>query len=175
MNYNSEEKKRFLKIAKKIYLCIVRNRGERIDRLTLDTSLNNNLGLDGDDVDELLNDIEKYVHIDWSAFNFYHYFNDEGTNLSGFFRLTFGFPLWILLQLFGFLFKLLNFKIDMKKYSRYFFGKGKHDFKIRNLLMAGFLGKWTESESTSIPIEIELKAWQNEFQFRLQSKFSSLK
>lgn len=172
MNLSETEKRNLLKTARKIILCIVRNRAERIDQIFWNTSLNHDLGLEGDDVDDLLNDIQKKVSIDFSSLNFETYFYSEG-NLpiqSLAFILLFPFTIFFfllkkLLELFGFdSFGSRFFRITS-------FSKNKKSFRVGSLIAAGFFGKWDESNFENSPIEKELQAWQKEFQFRFQRRY----
>ncbi|PJZ57782.1 DUF1493 family protein [Leptospira barantonii] len=170
MDLNETEKERLLKISKRILLCIVRNRAESIEVIRLDTSLNYDLGLEGDDVDDLLNDIQKYVSIDWSALNFGTYFYSEGA-------LPFQSLSFILFLPFTLLFlsakKLLKwFGLDASdRWKIRFFRKNKKPFPVGALIAAGYFGKWKNSNFEHLSIEQELYAWQKEFQFRFQRRY----
>ncbi len=77
-NMMSMKKKGCFLVAKRILLCIARNRAERIERIDFNMSLNHDLGLDGDDFDDFFKDINRSIRIDWTSFNFKEYFNEEG-------------------------------------------------------------------------------------------------
>ncbi|TGK08985.1 DUF1493 family protein [Leptospira fletcheri] len=175
MNYNEEERERFLKVAKRVYLCIARNRGERIERLNLEMSLNNKLGLDGDDFDDLLNDIDRYIKIDWSSFDFSHYFNNEGSSSLRLFKILICFPFLIVFIFIKLVLKLFGSSKNVEQFIEPIVGNTKRDFKISDLVLAGFWGKWTEFKLLSIPIEDELKSWQNDFRIRFERKFNTRK
>lgn len=49
----------------------------RIEDITLNTRLREDLKIDGDEVDELLCKIAEQFEVDWHGFGFYHYFHEE--------------------------------------------------------------------------------------------------
>ncbi|MBM9500124.1 DUF1493 family protein [Leptospira sp. 201903071] len=172
MEYNEHEKKRMLKIAKRILICIVRNRAEEMETIDLNLSLNNDLGLHGDDVDDLLNDINRYIEIDWSSLNFKEYFYEEGdiSFRRGFFLFLY-LPFFLLSLIIERILKFFRIDSGFYAYKISYFNKNKRPFVVGDLIIAAYSGKWENLSSRSIPVEAELKYWQSKFQTRFERKY----
>ncbi|EMO25739.1 PF07377 family protein [Leptospira interrogans serovar Bataviae str. HAI135] len=84
MNLNNQEKFDILRISKKIFICVVRHTGQNLDKLSLKTCIVKDLGISGDDTDDLLQDINRYFQIDWSSLNFEKNFGKEGFSIVEF-------------------------------------------------------------------------------------------
>ncbi|RHX85577.1 DUF1493 family protein [Leptospira stimsonii] len=172
MQYDEYEKKRMFLVAKRILLCIARNRAERIERIDFNMSLNHDLGLDGDDFDDFFKDINRSIRIDWTSFNFKEYFNEEGdlTLWRGLFLFC-HLPLVLLSSILNQVLKL--FRIDTVlnlAYRPSYFNKNKKPFTVADLILTAYSGKWKNFLSPSLPVEAELKSWQNDFKNRFERK-----
>jgi hypothetical protein len=173
MTLDYEKHENNLKKARIIYRCIARNRGEYISNLSLETSLNNELGLDGDDVDDLLEDINRFINIDWKNLNYKEYFRNEGEigNI-----LTIGFfltPIVILAYFLRSFFQVFNIDWNLSRNFIFQIRKGKRDFKIKNLIIAGLRGKWIDNDDHLLDFEIELIEWQKKLEYRYHRRFHS--
>jgi hypothetical protein len=70
---------------------IRKNRGKLDDgELTPSTSLGDDLGVDGQDAEEILEEYFSRYDIDTTEFNFSHYFGNEGFNLVVLVKAIFG-------------------------------------------------------------------------------------
>ncbi|MGJ4748133.1 hypothetical protein ACQV5M_17370 [Leptospira sp. SA-E8] len=175
MNSRSLDRKYLFKVSKIVFRCVARNRGEDINNLSVNTSLNNDLGLDGDDVDELFDDITKYIREDLADFDYYKYFNDEGS-----FALSFNFlfailllPLKIIMSVIHFLLSILGTNIGFSRRLPIRFGMKKSDFKLSELIRLTYAKEWNDFDILLAEIESDLKAWQYKFQDRFNQRYKS--
>ena len=169
MNYRNEGYKKELRITKIIFRCIARNRNEEISNLYLDKSLNNDLGLDGDDVYDLFEDINRYVKIDWSNFNFSEYFRGEGGFSSALIISILSIPVFLFLHTLKWFLALFSFNLEFNKLIK--FKNSKRDFQIKHLVVAGLKGKWVTNEITSPLIETDINDWKIKFQNRFNKRY----
>ncbi|EKO50209.1 PF07377 family protein [Leptospira kirschneri str. 200802841] len=164
MNLSNQEKIDILRISKKIFICIVRHTGKDLDKLSLKTCIVNDLGISGDDVDDLLQDINRYFQVDWSSLNFKEYFGGEGFSIVGFFIF--------LVRLIFNLMKTISRVLINFNFSHFrFFENNQKDFQIENLILAVYYGKWDNTLiSYSIPIEKEIQNWQIQYWNRFKKR-----
>jgi hypothetical protein len=64
--------------SERIIQIVARKAGKRPRQITLETRLLHDLGLYGDDAEEVLSEIEKEFHVDYGGFQFDRYFFREG-------------------------------------------------------------------------------------------------
>jgi len=76
-------------IFEKIVIIIRRNRGELRKTITPDTRLQKDLGIDGVDAEEILNEYFVLYSMDISDFIFTDYFGEENFNLIGLLQTLF--------------------------------------------------------------------------------------
>ncbi|EMF73360.1 PF07377 family protein [Leptospira interrogans str. FPW1039] len=169
MNLSNQEKIDILRISKKIFICIVRHTGKDLDKLSLKTCIVKDLRISGDDVDDLVQDINRYFQIDWSSLNFKEYFGREGFSIVEFFVFLIRFILNLISNLMKTILRvLINFN-----FSRFnFFKNNQKDFQIENLIIAAYYGKWDNTLlSHSIPIKKEIQNWQIQYWNRFKRRY----
>jgi hypothetical protein len=115
---------------------VIRTRGARRNRLTLDTTLLGDLGVDGDDADDFFVKFAEEFHVSLSALNLSKHFGGEGC-----------FPWQIPLFLFRALAELLGPFISRKTPEE---RAGLVPVTIRDLVAAAKTGKWAH-ETPCIP------------------------
>ncbi|EMJ97822.1 DUF1493 family protein [Leptospira alstonii] len=168
---NDPERARAVKLVKKILICVVRNRGVDLDKLTMTTSLNRDLGLDGDDVDDLWEDIDKYVRIDWSSWNFKEYFYEEGISFGNALVLFIRFPVILSFALIKKIFRWMRVSVNVDLFQSSYFKEEKKDFKIGHLIAAAYSGKWENTFMDSISVEKEIQDWQIRYWDRFKRRY----
>ena len=92
-------KKSIEKTARRVFIEIYRLSGQPLEEITLDLPIDYRIAIDGDDVDDLLLAIDSENQIDWTGFNFYDYFMDEGQISSMITRGFFLLPITILVKI----------------------------------------------------------------------------
>ncbi|RHX86242.1 hypothetical protein DLM78_10345 [Leptospira stimsonii] len=135
-------------------------------------SLNNDIGLDGDDVDDFFKDINRYILIDWTSFNFKDYFNEEGdlTLWRGLFLFC-HLPLVLLSSILNQVLQLFRINTVLNlAYRPCCFNKNKKPFTVADLILTAYSCKWKNFLSPSLPVEAELKSLQNDFKNRFERK-----
>ena len=90
---DSEEK--IIEIAKGLYQELAIYNSGRLDKLVLETSINNTIGVYGEDAEELILNFATKYNIDLADFYFPKYFMNEIFSGPYAIYLTFTFPIWI--------------------------------------------------------------------------------
>lgn len=67
-----------------------------VRKIHLQTTIGTDIGIDGDDVAELLEDLDKKQKINWTGFDFYDYFRDEHQISTGIPKIILLLPYWAL-------------------------------------------------------------------------------
>jgi Protein of unknown function (DUF1493) len=80
-------------IAKRVIAIVAHNRAVEPSTINLQTDLHEDLGLAGDDVDDLFGELQKRLQIDFSGFQFDRHFEGEGASPSDFVWVLGGVPL----------------------------------------------------------------------------------
>ncbi|EQA69816.1 DUF1493 family protein [Leptospira noguchii] len=171
MNLNNQEKIDILRISKKIFICVVRHTGQDLDKLSLKTCIVKDLGISGDDMDDLLQDITRYFQIDWSSLNFEKNFGKEGFSIVEFFVFLIRFILNLVSNLIKTILRvLINFN-----FSRFnSFNNDQKNIQIENLILAAYYGRWNNTLfSYTIPIESEIQNWQIRYWKRFKKRYGS--
>jgi Protein of unknown function (DUF1493) len=75
-----------VQIAKRVIAIVAHNRALKPSKINLQTDLYKDLGLTGDDVDDLFGELHRRLEIDFSDFQFGRHFTSEGLFLFSFSR-----------------------------------------------------------------------------------------
>lgn len=115
--------------------------GHKQDKITISTSINNEIGIEGDDWDYVLIALKEKEGLIMEGFNFYDYFYDEGQLVEKTFKALILFPLSLIMYVF-----LL--KWTSTKFKDYSFIKntGKPDLTIGDLITSKIEGKFVKRE-----------------------------
>lgn len=164
--------KRLLFVARRVFLCVSRSTSAPVDRLHGATVLNFDLGLDGDDVDELLMAVEKYFSIDLTLFAYSRYFHDEG--MIG---------MWPLYAVRGLLARgLSRLVLLVAKVARLpasesvrngIRNKLEQDlpFRLDTLVWSAYNGYWNPDFSDLSMLKPGLSQWQQRFAERFKNRY----
>jgi hypothetical protein len=108
------------------------------NEISLKTSINNTIGVDGDDWDEVISALHKKENLVLEGFNFYDYFQDEG-------QIAWG-PLNIIFLPIYFIMYVTTFKWRQESFRNYFsFNDGpKPDLTIADLVTSKLEGKFVK-------------------------------
>ncbi|MDB5013102.1 MAG: hypothetical protein JWQ25_1304 [Daejeonella sp.] len=110
-------------------------------KITLRTSINNTIGVDGDDWDDILLALQQKENLLLDGLNFYEYFQDEGQIAFGVFNLAF-LPIQFLIY-------ILTLRWRFESFKSHFASRNtpKTDLTIADLVTSKLEGKFVKRES----------------------------
>jgi acyl carrier protein len=88
-----------VEISKKVIQFVAIQRSQKPEKLSLESRLNFELGIDGDDAVELFEEFSKQFNVDLSSFQYDKYFGPEGG--GDIFSLIFWIIFWVYCKVFG--------------------------------------------------------------------------
>ena len=84
------------RIVRRVILAVSRASGVPVNKINTETTIDEDIAIDGDDVTELLDALDRGRKIDWTGFDFYDYFHDEGQISRAIPKLIVLLPYWAL-------------------------------------------------------------------------------
>ena len=66
------------RIVRRVIIAVSRASGVPVEKINIESSIDTDIAIDGDDVFELLEALDRTQKIAWTGFDFYDYFHDEG-------------------------------------------------------------------------------------------------
>lgn len=115
-------------------------------KLSLKTSINNELGIQGDDWEDLVIKVKQEFNCEFSELNFYDYFLDET-------QISYNFFLNLLYLPFRLIIYLSYFDINILKKIWNHNYKNLPDLPIKDLITSILYQKWTPNEMANITIK----------------------